>query len=489
MKKFLYPLVLMLAVGLVSTTTDEQRTATGDRVVATMKMNGDEVVLELPEVLDNYSDVDIPDHYSFYEEFASPSNPGASEITDAGATLGRVLFYDRNLSQNRTVSCGSCHQQSKGFADPVQFSEGFDGVKGNRNALSIADIGFAFYPALFWDDREVDLEHMVLLPLLDGKEMGITLEEAVERVEESDYYPDLFAAAFGDSEVTSERMGSAMAQFIASFKVVNTELDRVILENDWTPELEAGRELFKSHCFSCHSTVVPEEGAIDFVPSLPFFNSLIGPHNTGLYLEYGEDQGVGNETGSPTDNGKFKTPSLKNVALTGPYMHDGSLETLEDVIDFYSDEVQPHPNSTFNSQPYYSPLDLPQPFVGFDLDDVEKANLLVFLESLTDEEFITDPKFSDPFRVVESGVGVNDAEANGLSVFPNPMSVATTVQSEDPQDKIYTIRIIDSAGKVVVDQLADASTYTIERGSLPSGIYLMKIWSDNGISSEKLIIE
>ncbi len=484
-------MILLVAVGLISTTTEkEQRSATGDRIVSTMKMNGEEVVLELPEVLDNYTEIDIPDHYAFYEEFADPSNPGV-EVTDAGATLGRVLFYDRNLSKNRTVSCGSCHIQENGFADPNTFSEGFDGVKGHRNALGIADIGFNFYPTLLWDEREADLETMVLMPLQDGKEMGITLDELLERVNESDYYPDLFATAFGDSEITNQRIANAMAQFLSSFKVVNTELDQAIANNnqaDWPQQLLEGRDLFVSHCFSCHSTIVPQAEADALVPSLPFFESLIGPHNTGLYLEYGEDQGLGNHTASPADNGVFKTPSLKNVALTAPYMHDGSLETLEDVIDFYSDEVQPHPNSTFNSQPYYSPLDLPQPFVGFDLGDDEKAALLAFMETFTDHSFIEDPKFSDPFRTVMT----TDSESlvnSSLNVFPNPMSVSATIQMDDASKKIYTVRLMDASGKVVFDQLADDSSFTLERGSLPSGMYMMKIWTDDGISTQKMMIE
>ncbi len=481
------PMLLLLAIVLVSGTIEQdERTASGDRVAGTMKTNEDEWILELPDVLDNYSTVEIPEHYSFYDEYM-PTDPIAPEITDAGATLGRVLFYDRNLSSDRTISCGSCHQQANGFTDAVPLSTGAEGAEGRRNTLALADIGFSFYPALYWDEREVELERTVLVEFQSSNMMKMTLDELLARVDEADYYPELFASAFGDSEVTTERIANAVAQFIASMKVVNTELDRVIVEDDWSNELLAGKEMFKSHCMSCHTTIVPEANAELLVPSLPFFAQMIGPHNNGLYEDYGEDQGVGILSGSPADNGIFKTPTLKNIALTAPYMHDGSIASLEDVIEFYSDGVYPHPNAEMNTSPYLFPLDLPQPFLGFDFSESDKQNLLLFLQSLTDQSFIEDSKFSDPFRLVTSTL--QEEINSAVAVFPNPITSSASIQMLDASEKIQSIMLIDAAGKVVFEDVPGVSSFTFERGALAAGVYLLKIKTDRGLSTRKLVLD
>ncbi len=487
MKKLLFPLTLLIAILLISSTSDKEKLIDpGNRLVASMKMNDEELILELPEELANYSDIEIPEHYSFYEQFPNEQNSGAEEITDAGATLGRVLFYDRNLSQDRSISCGSCHQQAYGFAEPLSFSTGVDGSQETRNSLAIADIGFSFYPGLYWDERESDLESLVLDHFHHG--MGVqAIGDVLERVEESEFYQDLFTAAFGDSNITLDRVANAMSQFISSFKVVNTELDRAIEENDWSDTMMAGREVFIYHCFSCHSTIIPQADAYDLIPSLPFFSSLIGPHNNGLYEDYGDDLGLQGLTGSPSDEGVFKTPTLKNISLTAPYMHDGSIETLEDVIEFYSAEVYPHPVATLNSMPYTSPLDLPHPFIGFDFNDYEKSSLLVFLESLTDQSFIEDTKFSDPFRLVATNI--EGESINGLSLFPNPLNSSTTIQMQDASEKIHIVKVMDLSGKLVYEQVVNAPSFKFERGNLSAGIYLMKVWTDEGMTTRKLILQ
>ncbi|MGB0840618.1 MAG: cytochrome-c peroxidase, partial [Chitinophagales bacterium] len=164
---------------------------------------------------------------------------------------------------------------------------------------------------------------------------------------------------------------------------------------DFTEEELAGKTVFNQHCATCHNTPTSEfgfEGPSIIDPFLSF-----QPHNTGLD-ELTTDLGVANHSGWEGDEGKFKTVNLKNVALTGPYMHDGRFETLEDVVDFYSDEIQNHPNSTFTTQPQYIDVDIfPQPFAGFGFTDQEKSDLVTFLHTLTDEVLINSPMWSDPF--------------------------------------------------------------------------------------------
>jgi len=343
------------------------------------KSAGFDVLLDLPDTLYDYKGIEIPDHYITLEDsglFDSPSTPIRAllpmsdvEIDNNTATLGRVIFYDQNMSFNRTVSCASCHKQANGFADDKAFSEGFDGILTHRNTLSITDLRTSLYRSLFWDDSSQDIREATILPLLNSEEMGMTMSEIIDRMEKTDYYPNLFNKAYGKNEITNDKIAEALSQFIVSISSYESKFDQSYDNyfKDLTYSEKRGISIFEELCADCHSGILPKfviDNYLDFDLFLQFiiFN---GPHNTGLDLTL-EDLGLANTTGNTEDEGKFKTPGLKNVALTAPYMHDGRFETLEEVIDFYSEGLLPHPNSTFvNASRYEQTDNLEIPFAGF----------------------------------------------------------------------------------------------------------------------------
>ena len=311
-----------------------------------------------------------------------------NQVTNAGATLGRVLFYDKNLSQNRTVACASCHNQANGFTDPKILSDGFAGGKTRRHSMSLTNARFYQRGRFFWDERAATLEEQVLMPIQDQTEMGLTLNEMLLRVENENYYPSLFTSAYGDSEVTTERVSDALAQFVRSMVSFESKYDvgraQVNNMNDDFPNFTAsenlGKRLFlgRLNCDRCHGTEA--------------FIADRGPTNNGLDAESTTDQGVFEITGNRRDIGLFKVPSLRNVGVGAPYMHDGRFSSLAEVVEHYNSGVQNHQNLDQglrgqNGQPR-----------RLNLNQNEKDGLVAFLETLTDQNFLTDPKFSNPFR-------------------------------------------------------------------------------------------
>ena len=348
-------------------------------------MEPDVVLIEkrlvLPEEPYNYQD-------EFPESFDHPllnlleSIPGENPLTNEGATLGRVLFYDQALSIDGSISCGSCHHQENAFADPVRFSEGINGFVTDRNSMALFNM--QFHRRLFWDTRTNGLENQVLEPIQHPGEMGLTLEQMVERIEGKEYYPTLFEDAFGDATVTTQRVSFALSQFIRSLKSYRSKYDQGLAEGfaHFTDEEIHGMKLYfsgEATCNHCHTTA-------------NFFSSQ--PLNTGLDEVY-NDPGLGGVTGNPEDNGRFKPVSLRNLSFTAPYMHDGRFETLEEVIDHYNSGVQAHPNLDDRLTYENTVGGTPEPLL---LSEVEKAALKAFLLTLDDYEFIQDERFSDPFH-------------------------------------------------------------------------------------------
>jgi cytochrome c peroxidase len=310
------------------------------------------------------------------------NTPDDNPVTDHGATLGRVLFYDTRLSANNTVFCGSCHVQKHAFIDPNHSSKGFDGKRTDRHAMSLVNLRYQTRGRFFWDERAGSLEEAVLVPIQSQVEMGQDPTRLTEVLARDEHYPGLFRKAFGDGKVTPERTARALAQFLRSMVSCQSRYDegraragsaRDDFENFTTQE-NRGKALFLNHCALCH---LPGQDA-HFV--------MIAPANNGLDADHkNNDGGVGDVTLNGGQVGLFKSPSLRNVERTAPYMHDGRFDTLEKVIDHYSKEVQPHPN-----------LDPRVRRLHF--TDSEKAALVAFLKTLTDPKFLADPKFSDPFR-------------------------------------------------------------------------------------------
>ncbi|WP_240485122.1 cytochrome-c peroxidase [Aestuariibacter salexigens] len=358
-------------------------------------------VLDLPSTSFDYESLNLPDHFTVNvpgQRLPTSVNgldntPANNPVTNDGATLGRVLFYDKNLSANGTVSCASCHKQALGFSDDAVLSMGFEGGRTARHSMTLINARYYQRGRFFWDERAMTLEQQVLIPFQDPVEMGMTLDQLVSVVEEQEYYPELFENAFGSSQVTADRIAMALAQFVRSIVSYSSKYDTGrALSNapgdnfpNFTDEENIGKGLFfrtipngGGACFGCHTTEA-------FVSANP------GPQNNGLD-SVTTDEGAGAVFDNPIFEGRFKTTSLRNIELTAPYMHDGRFNTLEEVVEHYNSGIQPHPTlspalTDANGNP-----------VRLNLTEAEKDALVAFLKTLTDETVSTEPKWSDPFN-------------------------------------------------------------------------------------------
>jgi len=341
-------------------------------------------VLNLPATPYRYAAVELPAHFTQpgrTHDNTPPDNP----LSDDGATLGRVLFYDTRLSANNTTSCASCHVQAHAFADPKPFSKGFHGALTDRRAMPLVNVRYYQRARFFWDERAGNLEEMVLLPIQSRIEMGQDLTQVINTFARDGMYPTLFARAFGDRQITEQRIGRALAQFVRSMMSYQSRYDegraRAQSPQDdfgnFTLQENRGKALFRRNCGTCHG----RDGNEHFFVSTPANSGLRGKDPTA-------DGGVGDVTLQFADLGSFKSPSLRNVEVTAPYGHDGRFATLDRLIDHYSDNPIPDPN-----RGYMVPLS-PLKFTAS-----EKAALIAFLKTLTDRTFLTDPRFSNPFVV------------------------------------------------------------------------------------------
>jgi len=307
-------------------------------------------------------------------------------VTDAGATLGRVLFYDTELSSNREVSCATCHQQARAFSDPAVQSQGVTEHLTPRNSMSLSN--FRYQRRLFWDQRVNGLINQVLLPIQHPDEMGMSLDSLETRIAGLSYYPELFSQAFGDTVVTSARVAEALSQFLMCFHSSASRYDRGLTNGfaDFTESELLGKSVFfnaESRCNQCHMNRT-------FQSNQAFIN--------GLETNYAEtgDAGIGDLTGQAEDDGRFKTVSLRNIGLTAPYMHDGRFATLRDVVDFYSDDIQPHPYLDERlSETGAGPLG--QDPYRLELTEAERVGLVDFLHTLSDTVMVDAWWLSDPF--------------------------------------------------------------------------------------------
>lgn len=426
----------------------------------------------LPEKLFDY-DIPFPYYLTVTPGWVK-TNAGTlnHEMTSEKATLGRVLFYDKRLSENYEVSCATCHKQEFAFADNHRFSEGINGAKTDRNTPNINDLGWRtefspFVVPLFWDARETDLDKMVLQPISHQGELGHDLDILVEKLASTQFYPSLFEAAFGDPTITSERIGVALGQFVRSLSTFDSKYDQSRSGGAALNEAElAGEELFKENCAVCHK---PHH----FGQLAPTSNSL--PSN---------DPGYGAVTGNSADIGKFKTPSLRNIELTAPYMHDGRFQTLEEVLIFYSDSI---PNPPVGPV-YYNPV-TNQPFSlgAIDFDETEIQNLLAFLKTLTSEELISHEKFSDPFQAVDE---FGAMELGKKFIFsPNPFSSKTTIEFDNPTREEYGFALQNINGQTLLSFSTQDDKVELEKNDLSAGVYFLKIRKGQRVKVEKLVVQ
>jgi cytochrome c peroxidase len=343
-----------------------------------------ERTLRLPVTPYRYADLDLPAHFKTPAARRFDNTPADNPVTDAGATLGRVLFHDTRLSANNTVACTSCHLQGRAFVSRERFSKGFEGKLTDRRAMSLVNLRYYPRGRFFWDERAATLEQQVLMPIQSKVEMGHELPRLVATLARDKDYARLFRSAFGDSKVTHQRVARALAQFVRALVSYQSKYDEGLARADsvredfpnFTAQENQGKRLFLARCATCH---LPRGQAAHFITLRPLNNGLDANSR-------GKDGGVGDITFNGRQVGLFKSPSLRNVEFTAPYMHDGRLATLEAVIDHYSRDVKPHAN-----------LDGRLRRRG-NFTASQKAALVAFLKTLSDRAFITDPKFSDPFQ-------------------------------------------------------------------------------------------
>ena len=348
--------------------------------------------LQLPETPDNYAAPGLPASFSVNPVLAEDNLPANNVTTDAGATLGRVLFYDKRLSTNQTISCASCHQQAHGFADPRRFSVGHDGSPGTRNAMGLSNARWYQRRHFFWDERAATLEDQTLQPVQNPIEMGMTLDALTSRLADEPFYTNLFAKAFGSTAVTTNRISRALAQFVRSIVSTQSKYDLGMTNNfaNFTAQENLGRRIFFGQTNNPPATCALCHGTDNFVPTVTL-------NNNGLEFPY-VDLGVGGVTGVTTQNGLFKVPSLRNIELTAPYMHDGRFTNLEQVVEFYDSGVVNNPSLSPPLRVPAPPGQPPGPPLRLNLTAGQKAALVAFLKTLTDTNLVTDPKLSDPFN-------------------------------------------------------------------------------------------
>lgn len=327
--------------------------------------------------------LEIPSH------FPDMIIPADNPMTVEGVELGRFLFYEKRLSGDNTQSCASCHLPSASFSDPNQYSTGIDGIQGTRHSMALVNLGWEDF--FFWDGRKTTLETQILEPVPNPIEMHQSWKRTVEKLNADVNYRNRFFKAFGEEGIDSTKATKAIAQFIRTLISGESKFDVMYkYENNLslnsseqailqTVDVEewAGYDLFKSlngaDCFHCHN------GPLMRVKKFS---------NNGLMPNSFDDRGRAGVTNNPEDNYKFKVPTLRNIALTAPYMHDGRFATLDEVIEHYS--------SGIHMSPTIDPLIEFGSQGGVQLDAQEKYLLKKFLLTLTDQKFVLNPNFQDP---------------------------------------------------------------------------------------------
>jgi cytochrome c peroxidase len=379
--------------------------------------------LNLPTTPYEYN-VPLPNFYA--NNVANIDNsPITNPISNNGATLGRVLFYDKNLSLNRTVSCASCHKQSEGFSDSRTLSIGFTGGTTDRHGMTILNARYYQRGRFFWDERAVTLEDQVLQPLQNTVEMGLTAAQISERVTEQPYYNQLFINAFGDNTISNDRISKALAQFVRSIVSYQSKYDtgRATVNNpnqafsNFTIQENQGKQLFFTPipqggggCAGCHGTEA-------FISTRP--------ENNGIDAISTTDLGVGGASSPIRQNlvGTFKNSSIRNIELSAPYMHDGRFATLEQVVEHYNSGIQAHPNLSgilkdANGDP-----------VKLNFSAAQKNALVAFMKTLTDNSVATEVRWSNPF--CQTNLSFTGTISSGGFQSSNSIFVQSTTQIQN----------------------------------------------------------
>ena len=322
-----------------------------------------------------------------YGAFPAPELPTDNPMTIQGVKLGKMLFFEKMMSRDGTLSCAGCHRQSDGFSDSLRFSIGVEMLPGKRQAMPIFNMAW-HNNEFFWDGRAHLLRDQSLLPIQDGLEMNETLENVIAKLSATQKYKDQFSRAFGSEEITSLKMSLAMEQFMLSIVSNDSKYDRYLAGTvELTESEERGRILFETE----YNEFFPDQSGADCVHCHGGINFLNNQYmNNGLDSDVDMvDIGREEVTGNSEDKGKFKVPTLRNIAVTAPYMHDGRFQTLEEVIQHYNSELQasstidPALESTMNT--------------GLLLTEQDISDLVDFLGTLTDDTFRNNEEYYTPF--------------------------------------------------------------------------------------------
>ncbi len=321
--------------------------------------------LQIPEIFEN--------------TIINPVIPQENPLTEEGVRLGKKLFFEKLLSKDNSIACASCHSPRNAFTDNNKFSTGVDNSTGNRNSMPLFNLAWNYDERFAWDGKEFSLERQALEPVNNPHEMNSTWSEVISKLQNHAEYPALFEEAFGKNKLTKESITKAIAQFERTLISADSKFDKYLLGTETLSQEELnGFSVFisedKGDCFHCHGG-----------KNNPLWTDNEF-RNNGLD-EFFSDLGLGDVTGDPNDNGKFRTPSLRNLVFTSPYMHDGRFETIEEVIDFYSEGLK--------KSPTIDPLMKNSNKGGANLSTQDKSDLKAFLLTLTDNNFVNNPDFRE----------------------------------------------------------------------------------------------
>jgi cytochrome c peroxidase len=353
--------------------------------------------LNLPLDRPSQYTVKFPPHLANAGLFARPVEPDK-------ATLGRVLFYDKKLSKDGSIACASCHKQELAFGDNVAFSKGVSERSTSRNSFALSSVAnfSAYYGTdlngasairFFWDNRAETAMDQSRGSLTNSREMDMTMHEVANVVAQQPYYAPLFKEAYGHFDVTEDLVLEAIANFVNTMGSFNSKFDQnanqsilnfsngVVFYGNAFDGFSAaenrGKALYNTHCASCHSGNMGR----------PVLNYA----NNGLDFDTASDEGVGAVTGSSSEKGTFKVPTLRNIAHSAPYMHDGRFNTLEDVLEHYNSGIQNHPNLSTDLKANGHPK-------KNYLSATDKTDIIAFLNTLSDDSFLGGEQFSNPFK-------------------------------------------------------------------------------------------
>ena len=432
----------------------------------------------------NYASQDIP-------EYITKDNTDGNPINDKAATLGRVLFYDKNLSNDGTIACASCHIQANAFGDPSVQSTGVNGLTG-RHSPRLVNPRFSREAHFFWDERAETLEAQTTQPIQDHIEMGYSgtngdpnINDLINHLESIEYYNTLFEFAFDDPEITENRMQLALAQFIRSIQSFDSRFDEGLTQvnntsepfPNFTSQENRGKHLFintpneGTGCAECH---IPPE-----------FSITIHSQNNGVITVAGMP--------SEIDLTNTRPPSLRNLVnpngnLNSPLMHDGSFTSLLEVVNHYN-HIPNNPANTNLDTRLTDPNGEPQ---QLNLTEEQKQDLIAFLKTLSGTDIYTNEKWSDPFNpdgsieIIGPTLGISEESLTPfISISPNPVINNATIETNLGH---FNIWVYDNTGKLLFQKEANTQT-RIDFSTLATGLYFVKTTTESGLQITKRIVK